>query len=54
MAGNLSFLNWLTIVPSLAFFDDKFLCKIFTSSTNVNVYQLQKLEKTTPDAVSEG
>ncbi len=29
LSGNLSFLNWLTIVPALACFDDRFLGKIF-------------------------
>jgi len=28
LSGNLSFLNWLTIIPGLALFDDKFLKKI--------------------------
>jgi hypothetical protein len=28
LSGNLSFLNWLTIVPALACFDDSFLCKL--------------------------
>src|SRR5205085_8360325 len=28
LSGNLSFLNWLTIVPALACFDDRFLCRI--------------------------
>ncbi|PWT97435.1 MAG: membrane protein [Bacteroidetes bacterium] len=28
LSGNLSFLNWLTIVPALACFDDQFLAKI--------------------------
>jgi hypothetical protein len=31
--GNLSFLNWLTILPSLWFFDDKFLANVFTTAT---------------------
>src|SRR5262249_53842662 len=29
LSGNLSFLNWLTIVPALACFDDGFWSKIF-------------------------
>ncbi len=28
LSGNLSFLNWLTIVPALACFDDEFLAKV--------------------------
>ena len=31
--GNLSFLNWLTIAPSIWFFDDKFISRFFTQST---------------------
>jgi hypothetical protein len=31
-SGNLSFLNWLTIVPALACFDDTILCHIFPKS----------------------
>lgn len=31
MSGNLSFLNWLTIVPSLACFDDASLGFLFRS-----------------------
>lgn len=27
-SGNLSFLNWLTIIPAIACFDDEFLCKL--------------------------
>ena len=32
LSGNLSFLNWLTIVPALACFDDGFLAKLLPSS----------------------
>ena len=31
-SGNLSFLNWLTIVPALACFDDTLLCHLFPKS----------------------
>ena len=31
ISGNLSFLNWLTILPSLCCFDDQFLLTIFPS-----------------------
>ena len=31
LSGNLSFLNWLTIVPALACFDDRFWSKLFPS-----------------------
>lgn len=32
LSGNLSFLNWLTIVPALACFDDSFWSKLFPNS----------------------
>jgi hypothetical protein len=32
LSGNLSFLNWLTIIPALACFDDRFWCKILPRS----------------------
>ncbi|XP_073774104.1 lipase maturation factor 1 isoform X2 [Danio rerio] len=35
ISGNLSFLNWLTIVPSLACFDDSALAFLFRRSGNV-------------------
>jgi len=33
ISGNLSFLNWLTIVPSLACFDDQSLLWMFSKKT---------------------
>ena len=39
--GNLSFLNWLTIVPSIWFFDDKFLARFFPWDTVERVSRLQ-------------
>jgi hypothetical protein len=32
ISGNLSFLNWLTIIPALACFDDRFWSKLFPAS----------------------
>ena len=32
ISGNLSFLNWLTILPALACFDDRSLAWLFNSS----------------------
>lgn len=32
-SGNLSFLNWLTMVPAIACLDDAFLARMFTAST---------------------
>ncbi|XP_078794145.1 lipase maturation factor 1 [Oryzias latipes] len=42
LSGNLSFLNWLTIVPSLACFDDASLGFLFPSGTRQKVLQIQK------------
>ncbi len=43
LSGNLSFLNWLTIVPALACFDDNFLRKFFPkriiSKIDLSYYQ---------------
>jgi hypothetical protein len=37
ISGNLSFLNWLTIVPALACFDDRFLAPLFPSRLRAGV-----------------
>ncbi|MCL4126298.1 UNVERIFIED_CONTAM: hypothetical protein GTU68_009979 [Idotea baltica] len=42
ISGNLSFLNWLTILPSIAFFDDKALARFFSNGTRDKIRQLQK------------
>ncbi|XP_024120221.1 lipase maturation factor 1 [Oryzias melastigma] len=42
LSGNLSFLNWLTIVPSLACFDDASLSFLFGSETKRKVLQIQQ------------
>ncbi|KAL7642489.1 UNVERIFIED_CONTAM: hypothetical protein RMT77_007050 [Armadillidium vulgare] len=41
ISGNLSFLNWLTIVPSIAFFDDKCLAFLFSRKMRSKVSLLQ-------------
>jgi len=42
ISGNLSFLNWLTILPSLCCFDDRFLLSMFpASSARKKVAELQ-------------
>ena len=41
MSGNLSFLNWLTIVPSLACFDDLSWSCLFSSVAKKRVVYLQ-------------
>jgi len=46
ISGNLSFLNWLTIIPSLACFDDKFLSLMFSSETINKVRHLQSSDGT--------
>lgn len=43
--GNLSFLNWLTIAPSIWYLDDRFLAPLFYTSTKNKVYQLQEEDK---------
>ncbi|KAL9957161.1 hypothetical protein ACROYT_G038765 [Oculina patagonica] len=47
ISGNLSFLNWLTILPSLMCFDDKSLAFLFSSSSaKKEVIKIQQLQKT--------
>lgn len=41
-SGNLSFLNWLTILPSLACFDDQFLQSLFNKSPKSTLWNLVK------------
>jgi len=43
--GNLSFLNWLTIAPSIWYFDDKFLARFFPATTRYQVKMLQEEDK---------
>ncbi|KAL4231529.1 Lipase maturation factor 1 [Mactra antiquata] len=45
ISGNLSFLNWLTILPSLACFDDKSISWMFYNSVKQKVYTIQQDEK---------
>uniref|UniRef100_A0A8C6WR35 Lipase maturation factor n=1 Tax=Neogobius melanostomus TaxID=47308 RepID=A0A8C6WR35_9GOBI len=42
ISGNLSFLNWLTIVPSLACFDDASLAFLFGSRAKKTVLEIQE------------
>ena len=44
ISGNLSFLNWLTILPSLACFDDFSLSAIFSSEELSKAYRSQRAE----------
>ncbi|CAB3999629.1 lipase maturation factor 1, partial [Paramuricea clavata] len=45
LSGNLSFLNWLTILPSIMCFDDRALAWCFTVSSHARrqVCKIQKL-----------
>lgn len=45
ISGNLSFLNWLTIVPSLACFDDAALGFLFPSGPRGLKNQVLKMQK---------
>lgn len=45
MSGNLSFLNWLTILPSIFCFDDLFFKGIFPASTVDEIMNLQERDK---------
>jgi len=42
ISGNLSFLNWLTIAPCLACFNDRHLQRLFSSRIMREVYDLQR------------
>ncbi|KAM4631566.1 lipase maturation factor 1 [Discoglossus pictus] len=44
LSGNLSFLNWLTIVPSIACFDDASLSFFFSSKEGSVKYLLSKMQ----------
>ena len=48
----MSFLNWLTILPSLATLDDKFLSYFFTNKKNSTLQNLLKYQslKKQPDS----
>ncbi|CAG5116368.1 unnamed protein product [Candidula unifasciata] len=45
ISGNLSFLNWLTILPSLACFDDASLAWLFSSSVRSKVIKIVTEQK---------
>ena len=42
ISGNLSFLNWLTILPCLACFDDTFYARFFNKKPNSIHWKLLK------------
>jgi hypothetical protein len=52
VSGNLSFLNWLTIVPALACFDDEILARLFPATVRARVRALA--DTATPTRLSRG
>jgi hypothetical protein len=49
ISGNLSFLNWLTALPAIFCFDDRFLGPLFSNSFCRCVYDLQQPAKESDD-----
>ena len=45
ISGNLSFLNWLTILPSIYCFDDRSLAWLFPMGSVEQARELQRREK---------
>lgn len=43
-SGNLSFLNWLTMLPSIACLDDNFLKILFSKEENSSMWKLLKMQ----------
>ncbi|CAJ0915186.1 unnamed protein product [Ranitomeya imitator] len=48
LSGNLSFLNWLTIVPSIACFDDASFSFLFSAKDGSAKHQVSKIQSQTP------
>ena len=46
ISGNLSFLNWLTILPSIFCFDDATLSCLFSETTRRKVAEIKRSEQT--------
>ncbi|XP_064466126.1 lipase maturation factor 1-like [Ornithodoros turicata] len=46
ISGNLSFLNWLTILPAIPYFDDRILKRLFNERTKTEAAVLAKDEST--------
>ena len=44
ISGNLSFLNWLTIVPALACFDDRSVAWMFSSAPGSAKHQVAQIQ----------
>ena len=53
VSGNLSFLNWLTLVPAVMSFDDKTLGCLFSVATRRRVIDIQYDWKTRRKPISE-
>jgi len=43
--GNLSFLNWLSMVPAIMYFDDRFLQSLFSRHTATQVREIQQQDE---------
>lgn len=54
ISGNLSFLNWLTIIPSLAYFDDRSYSVFFSKLTRRRVFDLQQMQEGESPVVDPG
>lgn len=55
LSGNLSFLNWLTILPSICCFDDKYFTPLFSPESKnflQRIIHLKKLERGKPKSSS--
>ena len=46
--GNLSFLNWLTVAPSIWYLDDRFLAQFFSAETRKHIRELQDEDEVQP------
>ena len=48
--GNLSFLNWLTMLPSIWFFDDQIWSRFFGSKTLQKIRQMENVKEEPTDS----
>ena len=46
--GNLSFLNWLTVAPSIWYLDDRFLARFFSAETRKHIRELRDEDEVQP------
>ncbi|XP_033117736.1 lipase maturation factor 1-like isoform X2 [Anneissia japonica] len=54
LSGNLSFLNWLTILPSICCFDDKFFAKFFSKGVIAQVKEIQEESRSNIQQLHQG